>query len=69
MLQRQSYDCILLDLVRPGINGIDLFYMIRDRDNASARRVIFITGDTVAKETQVFVESTGSSILNKPFQL
>ena len=32
MVQKESYDCILLDLMMPGINGRELYYLIKDLD-------------------------------------
>ena len=69
LVQKESYDCILLDLMMPGINGRDLYYLIKDLDETIARKVIFITGDTVAPDTQAFVSSTENLFINKPFQL
>jgi len=69
MLQSASYDCILLDIKMPRINGLELYELIRNTDEAAAKKVIFITGDTATLKTQDFVDSTGNAILHKPFQI
>ena len=37
--------------------------------NPLARRVIFITGDTVAPETRRFLQGVDNAVLSKPFRL
>ena len=69
MLQNITYDCILLDLKMPRMNGQELYRLIQESNEKLASRVIFISGDTVNSKTHDFVTSTGNLIMNKPFQM
>ena len=51
-LQSATYDCILLDLKMPGMGGKELFRLIEASDSRVAKKVIFITGDTVNSDTK-----------------
>ena len=68
-LQVMPYDCILLDLKMPGISGQELFELIEDTDIEVAKKVIFITGDTISPETQDFVFTTGYPVVSKPLDM
>ncbi len=68
-LHRNPYDCIIMDLKMPGISGKELFYRLEQWDEALARKVVFLTGDTLSDDSQTFMESTGNRSLNKPFTL
>ena len=43
--------------------------LYRQVAGALAKRIIFLTGDTVNDETQQFLKSTGNPHISKPFQL
>ena len=68
-LQRKSYDCVLMDLKMPGMSGQQLYELITESHMDLARKVVFITGDTVSPETSAFIEATGNPALNKPFSI
>lgn len=69
MVQEKPYDCILIDLKMPRMNGQELYRLIQESNEKLASRVIFIPGDTVNSKTHDFVTSTGNLIMNKPFQM
>ena len=69
MLQGKSYDCILVDLRMPVMNGQELYRLIEESPTNSTNRVIFITGDTGNSTMHEFMSSTGNQVLNKPFQM
>ena len=62
-----SYDLTIIDLKLPKISGKKLYEMMGKRYPSSARRVLFITGDTITQSTQDFLDSTGKPYLTKPF--
>ena len=68
-LQSRDYDCILLDLKMPGMNGMELYGLIQSADNEVAKKVIFITGDTVNPDTRNFIETNQNPVMIKPFEL
>ena len=68
-LQSRTYDCILLDLKMPGMSGTELYGLIQAADTEVARKVIFITGDTVNPTTRDFIEANPNPVMIKPFEL
>ena len=63
------YDCILLDLKTPRMNGRELYQLIHQVDEALSRKVIFISGDAVNQATHKFISNTGKPLVTKPFRL
>lgn len=69
LMEETPYQCLILDLRMPGMNGEDLFGIIRRDRPDLAERVVFMTGDTMSPRTRDFLTGTGRSWLNKPVQL
>jgi two-component system NtrC family sensor kinase len=69
VLSRENFDLVITDLKMPEINGQELYAEIKASDAAMARRVIFITGDTLNPETRAFIDSVDNPTLEKPFRL
>ncbi|HUJ73102.1 MAG TPA: ATP-binding protein [Verrucomicrobiae bacterium] len=65
----RSYDLILSDMRMPGMDGRKLFETVRRQNPALARRIVFVTGDTVSADTQAFFKDTGNHWLSKPFNV
>lgn len=63
----EDYDVILLDIKLPGMSGIELYKYMQKAVKSLARRVVFITGDTMNKDTMDFLAKTGASYITKPF--
>lgn len=68
-MTRQRYDLVSLDLRLPDIDGEAVWQWIRNQDPELARRVIFITGDTMSPETQKFLQEAGRPVLRKPLTI
>ncbi len=68
-IQRDTYDCVIMDLRMPGTGGKELYRRVEERDLGLARRVVFVTGDILNEETRGFIEGTGNGWLEKPFSL
>jgi len=66
-LESERYSLILLDIKMPGMNGIEFYQHIRDKAKSLARRIVFITGDAMGKETWHFLRQTKAPYLTKPF--
>jgi CheY-like chemotaxis protein len=66
-LARRSYDAVISDVRMPGMDGREFYQATLERDAALARRVIFISGDTVSRETRAFIEAADVPFLAKPF--
>lgn len=68
-IQRRAYDCIIMDMKMPGTSGKDLFARLNARHPDLARRVVFVTGDTLNAETQRMIQEAGNRWLSKPYNL
>jgi len=67
LLGDRPFDLILTDIKMPEITGDALYSEIRARDEQMASRIVFMTGDTVNKDTWEFIKRTGSHYVPKPF--
>lgn len=68
-LERETFDLVLTDVKMPGMSGFDLHQAIARRDPNLARRVVFVTGDTLSAATQARLAQTGNAYLAKPFAI
>ncbi len=66
-LKSEDYDVILLDVKLPGMSGIEIYKHLQKRAKSVARRVIFITGDVMGRDTMVFLSRTRAPYITKPF--
>jgi len=53
----------------PDMDGEKLFHTVREQDADLARRIIFLTGDTVSGNARSFLEWTGNRWFGKPFNI
>lgn len=67
LLKSKDYDIILLDIKMPEMDGIELYYYIKNISESLIDKVIFITGDVMSMDTQRFLEKTRSVYIPKPF--
>lgn len=68
-LNQNGYDLILCDVRMPGLSGLEIYEQMQGRFPELARRLVFITGDTVSPHTRRFLDETGAPYLDKPFEL
>jgi len=66
-LRSEDYDVILLDIKLPGMSGIEIYKQLQKRATSLARRVVFITGDVMSRDTTVFLSGTSAPYIAKPF--
>jgi CheY-like chemotaxis protein len=69
MVQSQHYDCIVLNLWMPWMNGQTLYYRIKEYSEELAQSCIFVTGAHRSQGVQEFLAATGNLSLSKPFSL
>jgi PAS domain S-box-containing protein len=65
----QKYDLVISDLCMPGIDGVTLYKNVQKTDPELAKRMIFVTGDTVSANSRAFLEWTGNRWFSKPFSI
>jgi len=68
-LAERRYDLVLSDIRMPGMDGPGLHRAIGERHPELARRVVFVTGDTLSPDTAAFVRDVGAPVVTKPFDL
>jgi len=67
MLGETRFDAIVSDLRMPDIDGAALWRAVRQHDPALARRMLFVTGDTLSPSARVFLDQSRCAGLDKPF--
>jgi signal transduction histidine kinase/ActR/RegA family two-component response regulator len=68
-LQTNRYDLIISDLCMPQMDGQKFYKTVQETSPELAKRVIFVTGDTVSPSSRAFLESTGNRWFSKPFNI
>jgi CheY-like chemotaxis protein len=68
-LLAREYDLVVTDFKMPQMSGRELFHWIKQQRPAMAKRIIFVTGDTVSSETRSFFENISSRYIAKPFKI
>ncbi|MEM9141106.1 MAG: ATP-binding protein, partial [Pseudomonadota bacterium] len=66
LLKTQRFEAIISDIKMPGMDGPAFFEAITAIDPAMARRVGFVTGDTLSKSVAAFLSATEQPHLEKP---
>jgi len=64
---RHPYDAIICDLRMPRLDGPAFYESLRRSGNSITERMLFVTGDTLAKATREFLEPRKLPFLEKPF--
>jgi len=67
MLAEKQYDLCLFDIKTPVMTGKKLYQWLQEKHPQQASRVIFMTGDVMGGDTQIFLEQTARPFLPKPF--
>jgi signal transduction histidine kinase len=66
LLECRSYVLILSDLNMPGLGGRGFFDAVGRVSPSLARRIAFVTGDTMSPSVRRFLEESGQPYLEKP---
>ena len=70
MAKSAEYLGVISDMRTPGsVNGADLYDWLHLHRPTLAKRLLFITGDTVNEETAKALERTGAPYIEKPFRV
>lgn len=60
-------DCILLDMMMPGMDGAATFRMLRAMPETAAIPIVFLTAKSMAAELQRLTELGARAVIVKPF--
>jgi len=64
-LDKQSYDCIILDLGLPDIRGVELVHLIREHHHANSTPIIIYTAQDLTSDEQKTLRQLSLSIVIK----
>jgi two-component system NtrC family sensor kinase len=53
----------------PDMDGEKLYHAVHELNPVLAKRIIFLTGDTISNAARSFLDWTGNRWFNKPFQI
>lgn len=67
-IEGRHYDVIISDIRMPGLDGPSLWRRIAVDQPRLARRVLFITGDTLSGPASAFLAESGAPCVEKPFR-
>lgn len=66
-IKQTQYDVIFTDLRMPRLDGAGLYRRIESSDPELARRVVFVSGDSLSGALPNFIHASGRPVLEKPF--
>lgn len=69
LLEVAHVDCVLCDLMMPGLSGMELYARLRAARPAIAENVVFMSGGSNHAELQSFLSTVDNERLDKPFDL
>jgi two-component system NtrC family sensor kinase len=69
LIKSNRYDLVISDMCMPEMDGEKLYEAISATDPNLAKRILFVTGDTVSAKSRTFLERTGNRWLSKPFNI
>jgi len=67
LLATARFDAVVSDLRMPDMDGAALWRAISEQHPALARRVLFVTGDTLSLDARKFLKASRCAGLDKPF--
>ena len=67
LLETARFDAIVSDLHMPDMDGATLWRQIEQHHPALARRILFVTGDTLSPGAREFLREAHCTGLDKPF--
>lgn len=68
-MEAKTFDAVVVDIKMPGMGGKEIYSHIQKNRPDFASKMLFITGDVLSDDTQLFLERTGSKYIEKPFRI
>ncbi len=68
-LKKESFDVIISDLRMPVMDGPALYEALQRELPSYAKRVIYVTGDTLSTHVQAFLSSHSVPLVEKPYRI
>jgi PAS domain S-box-containing protein len=68
-LDETRFDAIVCDVMMPGMTGMDLYAVIREKSPSLAARMVFVTGGAFVPKIADFLSSIDNPKLGKPLDL
>jgi PAS domain S-box-containing protein len=65
-LRERDFDAVVSDLRMPGLDGRGLYENLEQELPAVAKKLMFLTGDTMSAEAKSFLDGSGRPYLEKP---
>ena len=62
-----AFEVVISDMRMPGMDGMQLYHLIREINSSYIKKLIFITGDLLNDETERFLMDTRIPCIEKPF--
>ncbi len=69
LVKEKHFDLVISDFRMPAMNGEKFFKLLTAQNPEMASRVIFVTGDTVGVEADLFFKNNSVLCLTKPYSL
>lgn len=68
-IAESSYNIIISDIKMPGLGGKGFYKEVERIRPEAIKRLMFVSGDSMGRETREFLESIGCPALKKPFSV
>ena len=69
LIENQAFDLILLDIMMPGLSGIDVLHEIRKKHSLISLPVIMVTADDLDESVVTALENGANDYLTKPLNI
>ena len=66
--QSRDFALLLIDLVMPGADGLQLYESLQVRAPELVPRIVFMTGGAVSRRERAFLDKGPKTLVEKPFQ-
>jgi PAS domain S-box-containing protein len=67
LMKDMSFDGVIADIRMPGMDGMEFYSYVLKNYPADSKKILFITGDTLSNEIQVFLRVSNAKAVAKPF--